>query len=264
MMPYEIIEAVDGRDLGPEDGSAIGPEIADMANFEPGVAGPGFKPRACDVGCALSHLRAYQKMLDDGGRVALVLEDDTLLPSDLAKLVDDVAGHMTGADVVLLNFAAPEECRLSTEGSVPLPSSRALVFPVDLSQVTCGAGYLITSEACERMVRGLMPVQAHCDDWGHFWREGLLDRVRCVSPLPVRQDPTFRTTVDAFAAGSLQLRVREAIVRHRIPPFYQARILRKRLRRGHWSNFELVPEPPDQLRKHVATAHFDGSEESTP
>ncbi len=56
--------------------------------------------------CVLSHFHTYQKILEDGRDRALVLEDDVVLPTDLGDLVDEVAHHLTGAEVALLDYTA--------------------------------------------------------------------------------------------------------------------------------------------------------------
>src|SRR5262249_32883389 len=90
-LDYEIITAVDGRDLDLGDSGLIDPLLLAKNSFPAGTAG-----------CALSHLSAYQKSIADGLDQALILEDDVVLPADLGTLVDAVAPHLTGAEVALL------------------------------------------------------------------------------------------------------------------------------------------------------------------
>jgi GR25 family glycosyltransferase involved in LPS biosynthesis len=74
-MPYEVVEAVDGRDL-----DVCAPDLVDPALATKTVH------LSTTVACALSHIRAYRKVLQDRHEVALVLEDDVTLPTDLARL----------------------------------------------------------------------------------------------------------------------------------------------------------------------------------
>src|SRR5205823_1114202 len=92
---YEIITAVDGRDLNMHDSAIIDSSLIAKNSFPAGTAG-----------CALSHLRVYRKMIADGLDEALILEDDVTLPADLGALADAVAGHLTGAEVALLNYGS--------------------------------------------------------------------------------------------------------------------------------------------------------------
>src|SRR5690349_9340583 len=100
-LDYEVITAVEGRDLDLRDSTIIDPSLLAKNSYPAGTAG-----------CALSHLRAYQKMVADGLDEALILEDDVTLPADLAALADVVASHLTGAEVALLNYASADKCKI--------------------------------------------------------------------------------------------------------------------------------------------------------
>src|ERR1035441_8705213 len=231
---YQIVDAVDGRDL----------DLSDSRLFDPAVVGTSaFRPGA--VGCALSHLEVYRRVLDDGLEKALVLEDDVVLPADLDALCDAIAQHMVGAEIALLNFHSPEPCRITKAGSVPLPSSRLLVQVIDEGQPSSTGCYLITREACARMVKHILPIRVHPDDWGFFFREGAIDRVRCVVPMPVANSAAFRTTIDYYRPGGVQARIQETVENAKVPLLYQTLTLRRRrnLERGGWNGrIEFVDE----------------------
>jgi GR25 family glycosyltransferase involved in LPS biosynthesis len=243
---YEIVDAVDVRDL----------DLSDTQLFDPSVNGTSEfanRFRAGSAGSALSHLEVYRRVLDDGLERALVLEDDVTLPADLGALLDAIAQHISGAEVVLLNFHSFEPCQITKAGSETLPSSRLLVQIVDKGigkgkgEPNSGGAYLITREACERMVRTVIPVRADCDDWPFFYRQGAIDSVRCVVPMPVTNSTALRTSNDYYRPGSLQARVREAVANARIPILKQAMALKRRRnfqRAGCIGRTEFVEELP--------------------
>src|SRR5215469_11246506 len=184
-LQYEIVNAVDGRDLDLSDTRLFDPTVD--SSFRPGV-----------FGCVLSHLHIYQKVLDDDLEIALILEDDVVLPPDLDALLDATASHMKGAEVVLLNFHHNEGRWITKADSIQLPSSRLLVQVVDKGPPWhegpwSTAAYLITREACARMAEFVLPVRSRADWWAHFYQEGALDRVRCVMPMPVVNSVTLRS-----------------------------------------------------------------------
>jgi glycosyl transferase family 25 len=218
-VPYEIVTAVEARNLDLSDRNLVVPHVLDRTSFRPGA-----------VGCALSHLLVYQTVLERGFERALVLEDDVLLPPDLGELTGAIADEMSGAEVVLLNFHGSGRVQLSKATSREVPSSRVLAYPVRLDGLTSAAAYMITAEACARMAEVALPVRAHPDDWEFFVRQKVLDRARCVFPMPVTNSPNFRTTIDYYKPGSLQLRVRERVSRVKVPPLQRALVAR-RLRR---------------------------------
>lgn len=232
-LEYKFVTAVDGRNLDLHDPAIIDSSMLARNSFAAGTAG-----------CALSHLAAYQKIIADGLDEALILEDDVTLPADLDSIADAVSSHLTGAEVALLNYASPDTCKISLEGSVDLPSSRLLALPIDVSQVINAAAYVITREACERMNKSVLPVRAHADDWRFFYREGILDRVRCVLPLAVVKDHKFESTIGLYSLGNgVKARLVRPLVRYKIPLLHQLILYRRQRILRHMDRAEVVDTP---------------------
>jgi glycosyl transferase family 25 len=205
---FEIVEAVDGRELDLTDTAiiaCIAPSFLSADWFRPG-----------HVACTMSHLNVCRKILADGLDHALVLEDDVIVPADVSSLAEAVAAHMTGAEVALLNFDSPSVCRMSRQDARELPGIRQLVLPVDVGQLVSGAAYVITREACERMAKQATPVCAKADDWARHCREGILDKVRCVVPMVVTKNPTFASTIGYYSELSFKARMLEVIAKHNL------------------------------------------------
>jgi glycosyl transferase family 25 len=232
-LTYQIITAVDGRTVDLQDSAVVDPTMLAHNDFPAGT-----------VGCALSHLRAYATILAAGLEHALVLEDDVRLPARLGELLDGVTPHLSGAEVALLNFGGREICRFSTDGAVELPTARRLVLPIDLRPLVNAAAYVITREACERMMARALPLRANADDWQFFYREGLLDRIRCVLPMPVDKNAEFESTIGLYSLGNgLRGRLLRPLLGRRIPVVHRA-ILRRRERiLRDWGRSELVDIP---------------------
>jgi glycosyl transferase, family 25 len=228
---YEIVEAVDGRDL----------DLTNTRLFDPAADG-SFHRGA--FGCALSHLAVYRKVLADGQDAALVLEDDIIPPADLGPLIDATAQNMAGAEVVLLNFRS-YDAHFTKAGWIELPSARHLIQVVDKGSPWSTAAYLITREACARMARTVLPVRILADNWASFYREGALDRVRCVVPMPIGNNVAFRTTSDNYPPGSVRARAVDVVATVKVPILYQALALRRRrtLQRYKSGQVEFVEEP---------------------
>jgi glycosyl transferase family 25 len=229
---YELVAAVDGQELDLHDTAKIDPAFLKV-EYSAGAAG-----------CALSHLNVYAKIIADGLDKALVLEDDVIVPADLGRLADAVAEQLTGAEIALLNFDNPAPVRMSSEGAVRLPAERLLALPIDISQPRSSAAYVVTREACERLVKTIMPVRVLADAWWHFYREGALDRVRCVAPLPVRKSPKYTSTIGFYSLGDgLRARLVEPLVRGKIPVLSQALSYRRERIYRQFIRTELVAAP---------------------
>jgi glycosyl transferase family 25 len=239
---YEIMTAVDGLDLDLSDPTIVDPSLTAKTISVPGTSG-----------AALSHLNAYRKIIADGLDEALVLEDDVTLPADLGSLADAAADQLAGAEVALLSYASPRPLKLSREGSIPLPSSRLLALPVDINQWLASAGaYIITREACERMIKFVLPIRVPADDWPFFYREGALDRVRCVVPLTVFKSPKFTSTIGSYSLkNGLRARLVMPLVRRKVPLLHQVLSYRRQRIYRQWGRTELVDmsfkEKPSRL-----------------
>jgi glycosyl transferase family 25 len=230
---YEIVTAVDGRELDMTDAALIAPSFVATGIFPEGSAG-----------CALSHLGIYRKIVEDGLHVALIVEDDAMLPPDLDKLAEEVGTHLSGAEVALLSVDCPDPLKLSRQGTVRLSGGRQLALPIDISQPRSTGAYLITREACERMIKLLLPIRVNADAWQFFYREGALDRLRCVAPLPVVKSADLTSTIGSYALGSgLRARLVEPLLQHRIPVLHQVLSYRRGRIYRQWSRMEFVSTP---------------------
>ena len=113
------------------------------------------------------------------------------LPRDLASLVEDIAQSLSGAEVVLLNFDSTGPVRLARSEMIDLQTNRALVLPIDVDQILSAAAYMVTREACLRLVKGLLPISAKADEWAIRFNAGMIDRVRCIVPIAVTKSSVF-------------------------------------------------------------------------
>lgn len=242
-LEYEIVTAVDGRDL----------DMADAALIDPSFVTEGILP-AGSAGCALSHLSVYRKVIEDGHDVALILEDDVVLPADLDKLAEEAGRHLTGAEVVLLSVDCPNPVQLSRAGAVRLAGGRQLALPIDVAQPLSAGAYLITREACERLTEILLPIRVHADAWRFFYREGALDRLRCVVPMPVVKNPDLTSTIGSYSLGNgLRARLAIPLLRYRIPVLHQILSRRRQRIYREWGRMELVSAPFIEMPSRLET-----------
>lgn len=90
----------------------------------------------------------------------------------------------------------------------------------------------------------VQPVRVSPDDWWWFYREGALDRVRCVTPLPVLKSPRFGSTIGFYGFGKgLRSRLIEPVVRGQVPVLRQLIAYRRRLIFRQMTRTEVVDVP---------------------
>jgi len=229
-MPYEIVTAVDGQELDCTDRRLILPEgLAKRIATWPNVAA-----------CALSHLACYRRVLDEGWAGGLVVEDDVVLSDDLVELTSQVASNSRGAELVLFGYGhkrAEEPVLLSSTGGARV-GDRALLMPVDITNVKGAITYYITAEACRRMVDHLLPIAVPADDWDFFYAQGFIDNLRCIWPRAVTSK-SFPSTI-GYSTG-----LKGGVRRRMEQTFGLRRLLDRRRQRLHefWSEARLVSSP---------------------
>jgi hypothetical protein len=225
--------AVDGRELDLTDQALIDPAQFMLTQFREGTAG-----------ASMSHLNACRKILADGHAAALVLEDDVTVPANVAAVADAVAEQLTGAEVALLSYDTSNPCQVSREGSVRISTSQVLALPINVRQPRSAGGYIITRDACERMVKAFPPMKVNPDDWWYFYREGIIDRVRCVVPLQIRKTAKLESTLGSYRLGNgIRGRLAWALVQRKIPLLHQLLVYRRQWIYRQWGRAELVNTP---------------------
>jgi glycosyl transferase family 25 len=246
-IPYEFVKAVDGRTLTPDQRTALVDEAA--VARQPYWLTPG------TIGCTLSHRAAFQQILESNDDVGFVVEDDVVLPPGSAEMLVEIAALMRGREAVLLYYRSFEPCAFSSQDALTLSGWGQLLYPIDVRQPITTAAYLITRQACERLVDLLVPVRAAADDWGRFHDEGAVDRLRCVVPRPAGVRTDFKSTIDYLSATSLRGRAATAVSQRRIFPLYQLLALKRRRLETRMSRVSIVAErSPLALRADTAGA----------
>jgi len=168
-IPFQIFPAVDGRALAEE-------EVA--RRYDAAAASMHYRPMSRgEVGCALSHLGVYRKILDDGVGFALVLEDDASLGEDLPIVLAELEAQLDPdrAEVVLLSHVD----KYTRWGTRQLGGSRKLVRRY--GEWWLAHGYVVTRAAAQQLSDGLQPLWCAADYWSAFERRGLV-AARAVVP----------------------------------------------------------------------------------
>ena len=142
-----------------------------------------------EVGCYLSHLRAWVAFLQTEEKHALICEDDITVGGDLVQVLHEVIRHTDKWDLVRLSGLR--------EGrgvpAIALSEGRSLC--VNFGRLKGTGAYLISRRAAEGLGRSLQPMWLPFDHaLDREWCNGL--RALSVRPFPISQtDSGFRTSV---------------------------------------------------------------------
>lgn len=188
-IPFEIIDAVDGREL-----SAA--QLAESYCANGARQTIGREMTAGEIGCALSHLQLYRRMVADDIEIALILEDDAQIQTSLTTLLARLAEFPTDWQIVLLQYYGGLISWWGRSKIAPKQRLGRFIWPAFGT-----AGYLIRQETARQILDSAFPVYAPSDHWtGGF----VLDfAVYGTEPLCIRQyrdyDPDYSTIPDRDA-----------------------------------------------------------------
>lgn len=150
-----------------------------------------------EIGCYLSHLQIYQRMVDQGIETALILEDDISCADDLKAVLQEVMQAPTrGWQVIRLqstkrSVAQPSTARATGEAVADV--GPRTIFRIRTS-VLGGCGYLIRRTAAEAMLKRSerieMPVDQILD---RYWENGIIPYV--IRPMPVWHEDLFDSEI---------------------------------------------------------------------
>ena len=105
-LDYEFVEAVDGRQIGADEiVRRYGLQTFRKIKINKQIMTLGA------VGCLLSHLKLYKKMIDENVEVACILEDDAVLKTLFAKIITSRQVRQGPWDVLLLgHYSMHKKC----------------------------------------------------------------------------------------------------------------------------------------------------------
>lgn len=154
-IPHTRVEAVDGAVLTPREIRAS----ADRIRF---FLLHARRLQPAELGCALSHQRAYAQLAADGAGRALILEDDAAV--DPARLAEAVSAFhaIDPARPRIHLLAARHREQIPAEGLHRIQGSAA-----------CATAYLITAAAAARLRAANTPVFTLADDWQTWSQYGI-------------------------------------------------------------------------------------------
>ncbi|MEM9757358.1 MAG: glycosyltransferase family 25 protein [Pseudomonadota bacterium] len=166
------IPAVNGRALTPDEIAAVYDANANRRWARHPLTAP-------EIGCYLSHLRAWDTLRASGAPGAVVLEDDMRITGDLVGVLAALAQDTGAWDLVKLYTFRPDVRLLKPR---PLTAGHRIATPYRVPSTTLG--YAIRTATAERLLRSARPFFRPIDeDHKFFWQNDL--RVALVDPAPL-------------------------------------------------------------------------------
>ncbi len=197
---HEFIDAIDGQEMSDQEIEACGGD-----SFPPWSSLNARRLMRGEIGCLLSHLTVYKKMIDEDIEGACVFEDDVILEEDLGMLLKN-RWFFERPDYELLLLGHSGQCHDFSRG-VECSSDRENVFsryhiakPIECPYGTFG--YIIKKPAAIKLLRHAYPLRMPMDMLtGHSPAMGV--KLRVVTPSIVTIDEAlFKSTIREDATSS--------------------------------------------------------------
>lgn len=211
---YEFIDAVDGFSLSP---SEIKTHTRDV----------NFASRPGEIGCALSHINTYRRIVELNIDKALILEDD-------AQLTDAIIPTLAFLDRTITNNS-PSVTLLTKVGhylkkeTARIDNNHAIHDVIDSA---LAHGYIINGAAAKKALETLYPVWMVADKWTLFKEYGIF-HINAVIP-PVILQSTFSEHSTINISG-LEAEMESEVVKDKIwKVLRKRRTIQQKIRRALW------------------------------
>lgn len=212
-LSFEIFDAVNGADLSDDEITSY--FDMNFYNNRPHYYTPGLS------GCILSHYFLYKKIVDEKIHLALILEDDMVLDKSLPQLFEQLSKEIRNDEVIMLFYQSYFPINLSQNSKTPLNDRFNLYQIISTKGLRSTAGYLITFDAANSMLKGLRPFSAFPDDWKSFYDRNLLNGIRVVYPSLLSNTYQPTTISPNKKGGVIAKMILSLVERNKIFPFYQ-------------------------------------------
>lgn len=123
-----------------------------------------------EIGCAMSHLKAYQTMISQNLPYSLILEDDVLIGCEFKDILLDIENVLKKShflDVILLGG---DNFWYTKWGATNIYHKYNIVKTHH--DVWYAYSYIITQEAARKMIDKITPIFTVIDHWDYYNRKG--------------------------------------------------------------------------------------------
>lgn len=152
---FKLVEATDGRAMSAKEyyGYAL-----------PGLEAYGRLLSPSEVGCSLSHVRAYEEFLKSGASFALILEDDVIGDESGIKKAFETAAKMDAGSALICGAQDGLEGRFSAFGK-KLDEDFWLVSKRSYGTIYRAAAYVLDRRAAEKILQTHKKALCVADFW---------------------------------------------------------------------------------------------------
>lgn len=108
-----------------------------------------------EIGCAISHLALYKKLIDSNEKAMLILEDDIILSPKFLKTIESLRQNISKNDLILIGYGSSITLSYSDSKYISSFSKKTKIEKIKLwyprESLMGTIGYIIGSEAAEKI-----------------------------------------------------------------------------------------------------------------
>lgn len=205
---YEFIEGIYGKDLSQSELEKL------VYDYKNSLMMPG------EIGCALSHQKIYQKMIDENIAYALILEDDAIFTPKALNYINKIDQFLSSKNdfeiAVLMQFdkdkAYFKNLKIKVNDEINL---------YKMAKGMGNYGYIITQKAAKKLLEINTPLILEADCWVQFNKFNNL-QIYCVNEniIKTTDEKSLNSSI-----GSLALRFEPQRAKERAR--FRKKVLRK-------------------------------------
>lgn len=153
---FERIEGIYAADLSKK-------ELKDSVDYFRYKLHLGKKPGHGEIGCCLSHLKIYSKMIDENIRCACILEDDIFILENFNKQLE------------LLSKWLEQEKPIVVRLNMPIEDIQSNAIAIRDHHFTSACSYCLNLAAAKTLLKDNYPMHTVADDWPHWDKRGIIE-----------------------------------------------------------------------------------------
>lgn len=227
---YEIFDAIEGALLPQE-------EIEKYCDMEAIEKNAKWLNRGT-IGACLSHYFIFKSIVDRNLPSACIIEDDIIVDKNFDKLLDKIDTVIQQKHLMLLYYTSWNKIELETQDA-SLYKDYGLYRIRNYEGVNSSAGYVVSQEACKRLMKVVIPIRMGPDNWAEFMRQGVMDELTCIYPQPLGNTHD-KSSIEYLGNKTLASKVADFIDDYKVFPFYQLLKRRRKMMSRNMMNIEIV------------------------
>lgn len=222
---YTFVDCVLGKDLTDDelnekcDMKKINQFNKDVEWFTRGV-----------IGATLTNHNNCKTLLASNDKMAMFMEDDTILPYNLKEILDEIERKAQPGDLILLFYLTYSTLKLKA-----LDNSKVARFYVPLNPevIHGGSAVIYTRESAKGTLEYNTPIKINPDSWKDFLEAKCIKRLICLHPQPI-DTADFGSTLDYIKDGFVKRLLHSNVVTRFILK------MRRKFRKAFKRNVEIV------------------------